>query len=67
VRPAKTIRRRDPGIIHDEVRRCSVPILFGALAEQRFREAQARGLGEDDMAGLVRLLGETSCVRVGEG
>ncbi len=31
---------KDLGIIHDETPRCGVPILFGALAEQRFLEAK---------------------------
>jgi len=57
---------KDLGIIHDETPRCGVPILFGALAEQRFLEAQARGWGEDDMAGLVQLWEEASGKRVGK-
>jgi 3-hydroxyisobutyrate dehydrogenase-like beta-hydroxyacid dehydrogenase len=51
---------KDLGIIHDEARNCGVPILLGALAEQRFLEAQARGWGESDMARLVQLWEEAS-------
>jgi 3-hydroxyisobutyrate dehydrogenase-like beta-hydroxyacid dehydrogenase len=46
---------KDLGIIHDEARRCGVPLLLGALAEQRFSEASARGWGGEDMAALVKL------------
>ena len=46
---------KDLGIIHDEARRCGVPLLLGALAEQRFSEAGARGWAGEDMAALVKL------------
>ncbi len=55
---------KDLGLIHAEARAANVPLLLGALAEQRFIEARGRGLGEDDMAGLVRLWEEAAGVRV---
>jgi 3-hydroxyisobutyrate dehydrogenase-like beta-hydroxyacid dehydrogenase len=57
---------KDLGIIHDEARRSGVPILLGALAEQRFLEAQARGWGESDMARLVQLWEEASGAHPGD-
>lgn len=64
--PAKMVLK-DLGIIHDEAKQAGVPLLLGGLAEQRFVEALARGMGDEDMAGLVRLWEEPSGVRVGEG
>jgi 3-hydroxyisobutyrate dehydrogenase-like beta-hydroxyacid dehydrogenase len=58
---------KDLGIIHDEARRCGVPILLGALAEQRFLEARARGWGESDMARLVQLWEDGSSEHQGGG
>ena len=58
---------KDLGIIHDEARRSGVPILLGALAEQRFLEAQARGWGESDMARLIQLWEEASGAHPGDG
>ena len=46
---------KDLGVIHDEARAAGVPLLLGALAEQRFLEASTRGMADDDMAALVRL------------
>jgi 3-hydroxyisobutyrate dehydrogenase/2-hydroxy-3-oxopropionate reductase len=46
---------KDLGVIHDEAKNAGVPLLLGALAEQRFLEASSRGLADDDMAALVRL------------
>jgi 3-hydroxyisobutyrate dehydrogenase/2-hydroxy-3-oxopropionate reductase len=46
---------KDLGLIHDEAKNAQVPLLLGALAEQRFLEARARGLGDEDMAALVKL------------
>jgi 3-hydroxyisobutyrate dehydrogenase/2-hydroxy-3-oxopropionate reductase len=46
---------KDLGLIHDEAKTGGVPLLFGALAEQRFSEARARGMGDEDMAALVKL------------
>src|SRR5207245_1000593 len=42
----------------------AVPLLLGALAEQRFSEARARGLGEEDMAALVKLWEEPAGVTI---
>lgn len=46
---------KDLGIIHDEAKAAKVPLLLGALAEQRFLEALGRGFGDEDMAALVKL------------
>jgi 3-hydroxyisobutyrate dehydrogenase-like beta-hydroxyacid dehydrogenase len=46
---------KDLGVIRGEAEQAGVPLLFGALAQQRFREAAERGLGEEDMAALVKL------------
>lgn len=56
---------KDLGIIHDEARAADVPLLLGALAEQRFLEARARGLGDLDMAALVQLWEDAAGHRVG--
>jgi 3-hydroxyisobutyrate dehydrogenase-like beta-hydroxyacid dehydrogenase len=55
--PATSVRLllKDLGIIHDEAKAGQVPLLLGALAEQRFLEACGRGLGDQDMAALVKL------------
>jgi 3-hydroxyisobutyrate dehydrogenase/2-hydroxy-3-oxopropionate reductase len=53
---------KDLGVIHDEAKAAGVPLLLGALAEQRFVEASARGLGKDDMASLVKLWEEPAGV-----
>lgn len=58
---------KDLGLIHDEARSNGVPLLLGALAEQRFSEASARGLGEQDMAALVKLWEEPAGVTVTGG
>ena len=50
-----TLLLKDLGVIHDEARAANVPLFLGAVAEQRFLEARARGMGENDMATLVRL------------
>lgn len=55
---------KDLGLIHDEAREANVPLLLGALAEQRFVEARARGLADEDMAALVKLWEEPSGVTV---
>src|SRR5438105_1237715 len=41
---------KDLGLIHDEARTAGAALFLGALAEQRFLEARARGLGDLDMA-----------------
>jgi 3-hydroxyisobutyrate dehydrogenase/2-hydroxy-3-oxopropionate reductase len=46
---------KDLGVIRGEADGAGIPLVFGALAEQRFREATDRGLGEEDMAALVKL------------
>jgi 3-hydroxyisobutyrate dehydrogenase-like beta-hydroxyacid dehydrogenase len=55
---------KDLGLIHDEARAAGVPLLMGGLAEQRFSEARARGLGAEDMAALVKLWEEAAGVTV---
>lgn len=57
---------KDMGLIHDEARNAGAPIPLGAWVEQRFVEAQSRGLGDDDMAALVRLWEEAASIVVGE-
>jgi 3-hydroxyisobutyrate dehydrogenase/2-hydroxy-3-oxopropionate reductase len=55
---------KDLGIIHAEAKSAQVPLLLGALAEQRFVEAFGRGLGDEDMAALVKLWEEPAGVTV---
>ncbi len=55
---------KDLGLIHDQAKGANVPLLLGGLAEQRFLEARARGLGDSDMAALVRLWEEPAGVTV---
>lgn len=55
---------KDLGIIHDEAKGVQVPLLLGAVAEQRFVEAVGRGLAEEDMAALVKLWEEPAGVVV---
>jgi 3-hydroxyisobutyrate dehydrogenase-like beta-hydroxyacid dehydrogenase len=55
---------KDLGLIHDEARNGGIPLLLGALAEQRFSEARARGFGDEDMAALVKLWEEPAGVTV---
>jgi 3-hydroxyisobutyrate dehydrogenase/2-hydroxy-3-oxopropionate reductase len=55
---------KDLGLIHDEARAGGIPLLLGGLAEQRFSEARARGLGDEDMAALVKLWEEPAGVSV---
>ena len=59
-----TLLLKDLGLIHDEAKGANVPLLLGGLAEQRFLEARARGMGENDMAALVRLWEEAAGVTV---
>ncbi|HEY3062909.1 MAG TPA: NAD(P)-dependent oxidoreductase [Chloroflexota bacterium] len=56
---------KDLGLIHDEAKGAQVPLLLGALAEQRFLEARARGMGDEDMAALVKLWEDPAGVTVG--
>jgi 3-hydroxyisobutyrate dehydrogenase-like beta-hydroxyacid dehydrogenase len=55
---------KDLGLIHDEAKNGGVPLLLGALAEQRFSEANARGMGNEDMAALVKLWEDPTGVTV---
>jgi 3-hydroxyisobutyrate dehydrogenase-like beta-hydroxyacid dehydrogenase len=55
---------KDLGLIHDEAKMGGIPLLLGALAEQRFSEARARGMGDEDMAALVKLWEEPAGVTV---
>ena len=57
---------KDLGLIHDEAKSAQVPLLLGALAEQRFLEARARGMGDEDMAALVKLWEEPAGVTVNQ-
>jgi len=57
---------KDLGLIHDEARNGGIPLLLGGLAEQRFSEANARGLTDEDMAALVKLWEEPAGVNVGK-
>jgi 3-hydroxyisobutyrate dehydrogenase/2-hydroxy-3-oxopropionate reductase len=61
-----TLLLKDLGLIHDQAKAANVPLLLGAVAEQRFLEARARGLGENDMAALVRLWEEAAAVAVND-
>ena len=55
---------KDLGIIHDEAKAAQVPLLLGAVVEQRFLEAAARGMSDQDMAALVRLWEDAAGVTV---
>jgi 3-hydroxyisobutyrate dehydrogenase/2-hydroxy-3-oxopropionate reductase len=57
---------KDLGLIHAEARGAGVPLLLGGLAEQRFVEANARGMANEDMAALVKLWEEPAGVTVPE-
>jgi 3-hydroxyisobutyrate dehydrogenase-like beta-hydroxyacid dehydrogenase len=65
--PATTVGLilKDLGVIHDEAKSAGVPLLLGALTEQRFLEACARGLAEADMAALVQLWEEAAGHNIG--
>ncbi|HET6316199.1 MAG TPA: NAD(P)-dependent oxidoreductase [Chloroflexota bacterium] len=58
---------KDLGLIHDEAKNAGVPLLLGALAEQRFLEARSRGMADEDMAALVKLWEEPAGATVGKG
>jgi 3-hydroxyisobutyrate dehydrogenase/2-hydroxy-3-oxopropionate reductase len=55
---------KDLGIIHDEAKAAGTPLFLGAIAEQRFLEARARGMGDQDMAAAVQLWEEAAGIRV---
>jgi 3-hydroxyisobutyrate dehydrogenase-like beta-hydroxyacid dehydrogenase len=59
-----TLLLKDLGLIHDQAKGAGVPLLLGALAEQRFLEAKSRGLGDQDMSALVRLWEEAAGAKV---
>src|SRR5467141_1772523 len=59
-----TLILKDLGLILDQAKGAGVPLLLGALTEQRFLEACARGLAEEDMAALVKLWEEPAGVTV---
>jgi 3-hydroxyisobutyrate dehydrogenase-like beta-hydroxyacid dehydrogenase len=56
---------KDLGVIHHEASSANVPLLLGALTEQRFLEARARGMDDQDMASLVRLWEEPTGITLG--
>ncbi len=55
---------KDLGLIGAEARNARVPLFLTAVAEQRFVEARARGIGADDIAGVVRLWEDATGVQV---
>ena len=61
--PGRLIHK-DLGVIHDEAKRVRVPLLFGALAEQRFMEAIGHGFADEDMSAMVKLWEEAAGVAV---
>jgi 3-hydroxyisobutyrate dehydrogenase-like beta-hydroxyacid dehydrogenase len=56
---------KDLGLIHQLAMEVKSPLLLGALIEQRFLEASARGWANSDMAALVKLWEESSGIKVG--
>jgi len=56
---------KDLGLIHDEARTAGAALFLGALAEQRFLEARARGLGDLDMAAAVQLWEDSAGIHIG--
>ncbi|MBO0706690.1 MAG: NAD-binding protein, partial [Candidatus Dormibacteraeota bacterium] len=58
---------KDLGLIHDEAKDAGTPLLLGALVEQRFGEASARHLGDQDMSALVQLSEEPSGITLAKG
>jgi 3-hydroxyisobutyrate dehydrogenase-like beta-hydroxyacid dehydrogenase len=59
-----TLLLKDLGLIHDQAKGAGVPLLLGALAEQRFLEAKSRGMGDQDMSALVRLWEDAAGAKV---
>lgn len=55
--PATPVRLllKDLGLVHDEALHGEVPLRLGAVAEQLFSEARARGRLDEDMAALIEL------------
>lgn len=56
---------KDLGIVRELARAVGAPLILGAVTEERFREAAARGMSDEDVAGLVRLWEEEAGVTVG--
>jgi 3-hydroxyisobutyrate dehydrogenase-like beta-hydroxyacid dehydrogenase len=54
---------KDLRLIEGEAERTHVPLQLGVLAERIFAEASSRGMTNDDMAGLIRLVEEDAKVR----
>ncbi len=57
---------KDLGLIDAEAKAASVPLFLTAVAEQRYVEARARGIGPEDIAGVVRLWEDAIGVQVSE-
>lgn len=56
---------KDLGLIRDAAARVGMPLPLGSVVLQRYGEAHARGMGEEDMAAMVRLWEEAAAVTVG--
>jgi 3-hydroxyisobutyrate dehydrogenase/2-hydroxy-3-oxopropionate reductase len=54
---------KDLRLIEGEAERTHVPLQLGVLAERIFAEASSRGMTNDDMAGVIRLVEEDAKVR----
>lgn len=46
---------KDIGLINDEARELGIPLPLGALVERRLIEARDAGLGDEDIAALIKL------------
>jgi 3-hydroxyisobutyrate dehydrogenase/2-hydroxy-3-oxopropionate reductase len=57
---------KDLKLIEGEAERTHVPLQLGALAERIFAEASSRGMTNEDMAALVRLVEEAAGIEVGK-
>lgn len=57
---------KDLKLIEGEAERTHVPLQLGVLAERIFAEASSRGMKDQDMAALVRLVEEASGIEVGK-
>lgn len=51
---------KDLTLVHDEALRAGVPLLLGGLTQQLFVAAVGKGMGNDDMASLIRLWEEAA-------
>jgi 3-hydroxyisobutyrate dehydrogenase/2-hydroxy-3-oxopropionate reductase len=54
---------KDLRLIEGEAERTHAPLQLGVLAERIFAEASSRGMTNDDMAGVIRLVEEDAKVR----